>query len=211
MIDPLSRRDPQNVELAHGCAVILCEGPDECAVVKHLCRIHGFSLLWGCRSHSVSLKEELEALSTQVVMRSIKSVGFFFDDEGGQLTEFDLSIGSFYDALGVEERSGGTTIHKLGDHSVLTETFKTPVCLDSLFQKQIDEELGPCIDQYIDCHSVRPSTEAQKAKQRLRTYLAAREYTNTGVGVALRDKKLNCDGDEWKPVIEFLRRISSFS
>lgn len=188
----------------------MCEGPDECHVVKHMTDKAKLNLTWGCKEHGLSLVEEFRGLAVDVKLKRLRCVGFLFD-AGDDDREFREAYEQFFKTLEVAAPKNPQALSRLsiGGEGFATITYLSPVCLEALFDPQMSGEIRECIESFIDCHKVPASTQAKVHKQRLRAYLAAKNFYNTQLGVALDDGHLTCDKPEFAPMLEFLKTIAT--
>lgn len=218
MIDPFaSRPTAKALQFQPGDKVILCEGNDECAVVRQL------TSHWkprkpviGKTADGFSRRDELIALVDQVSIRSLAAIGFVFDAEDSR-SKAEAKLRADYDAAGlVKPKQPGRLKISVVDRTRIQTGYlinppgKNTGNLESLFLPQI--QASPqwrCIDSLLKCYQAECPTKEDGSKVAVRTFIAHGNAYNTGLMVALRDRLLSLDDAEFDPLRNFLSRIES--
>ncbi|MCK6485920.1 MAG: hypothetical protein HUU22_07980 [Phycisphaerae bacterium] len=221
MIDPFNRPASQPIRFARGDTVILCEGLDECAVLRKLAGNGAHELKIGTRSSEEGLnwEGEFSALANQVRLHAIASVGFVFDAEGDR-EKRKKELHQWLQTAGFKPPPKALTLAESSLDGVRVKTAylinphaHKSGAIESLFLPQIRRsKRWKCIQQLLECYQREAPTRQLVDKLIVRTFIAHGNAANTGLNAAFRAGILNCDGPEFDPLrrlLDLLRSVTS--
>lgn len=213
MIDPLprDRPKPEPMTFDEGDTVILCEGFDECAVLRRLCTDWKRAPKIGKCQEGLNEEDELKSLAIQVRTHRIAVLGLVFDAEKDRTARKD-QIKQWLEGAGFTppKQSLRLRISLLDGIEVRTAYLINPHgkhrgAIESYFLPQIHETTHwRCIEQLLRCYAKHNPTEVLKEKVIARTFIAHKNGHNTGLNSAFRANILSCDHDSLEPVRRFL-------
>lgn len=189
--------------------VLLCEGLDECAVMKHL------TSSWSPGEVTIAWKQDWRSDTATLLRRSpedgIRSIGFIFDAEDGTNRHFE-EIKLAFDAVGafmpirpcVSKKS--RVLFWTLSATYLRVPAKGRGMLEDLFMRQMKASpIWPCVESFGRCfHSNPPHHET---KLLIRSFLAWHNGYNTQLGLAIRDGHLSCSGSEFDSLRRFANAV----
>jgi hypothetical protein len=222
MIDPFARGPRSAVIFEPGDIVILCEGRDECAVIRQLTAgwPHTPKILTRDASAGLTWEDEFKALAGQVAMHVLSGIGFVFDAEPSR-GQAERELKKRHDAAGLKmpRRPGKPEKSVVDGVEVWTAYFLNPPGraqggLESLFLPQIRKSpRWACIDALMRCYKKREPIKQSPDKVILRTFIAHSNPYNTGLAVAFHKEKgksiLTCDCSEFDPLRAFLSALQA--
>ncbi|RJP32182.1 MAG: hypothetical protein C4547_14265 [Phycisphaerales bacterium] len=211
MIVPLAPRPTSPILFTPGDTVILCEGFDECALMRRLCNgLHKAPRI-GCADRNSSPESELRDLAQQVRMGNVRAIGLMFDAECSRsrtetklqrwLQEAELPVPADAIQLAESTLSG----NKVGTAYLIDPHGRDSGAIEDYFLPQIRAtRQSECIDQLLECYREHAPLEQLEQKVIVRTFVAHRNGRNTGLNAAFNAGILTCDGEEFDPVRRFL-------
>lgn len=218
MIDPFSRPPSRPMTLAPGDTVILCEGADECAVLRQLVRERPHNLKLGTRSTEKGLNWEGEfaAIDDQVRNQGMTAVGFVFDAEDSMATAERL-LHRRLTAAGFKPPPRPLVLAESSLDGVRVQTAylinphdRESGAIESLFLPQIRKsKRWKCIQRLLECYEREERSKELVDKLIVRTFIAHANAANTGLNSAFNSEILNCDGPEFDPLRKFLDLLRS--
>ena len=222
MIDPFAGGQRPALTFEPGDVVILCEGRDECAVIRQLTAGWPRKPKVGTRDDSAeqSWEDEFKALGGQIAMRKPSAIGFVFDAERSKAEAKRLLRRRYAAAsLRMPRRPGKPEKSVVDRVEVWTAYFLNPPGrtqggLESLFLPQIRKSpRWACLDALLRCYKKREPIKKSPDKVILRTFIAHSNAYNTGLAVAFHKKKgksiLTCDCSEFDPLRAFLSELQA--
>ncbi len=219
MIDPLAPRHPlPTLDFEAGDVVFVCEGGDECAVVRELTRHWPRRPKIGTRDDRArrSWGDELRALAKQVPARGIRAIGFVWDaEDSADRAEQDLRTVAQEAGIALPPRPLARDSADVDDCQIATGFIVNPGlgksgAIEDLFLPQIERTgISSCIDALLQCYEEAEPSCQRRGKLVVRTYLAHKNAYNTGLRIALRDGHLSVDTEEFALLREFVSLFQS--
>jgi hypothetical protein len=218
MIDPFDRPKRKPIEFDAGDTVILCEGFDECVVLRKLCTDWTQAPKIGICGEGLNWADEIKGLADQVKMRCVAVIGLVFDAEKDRAARID-EIKSWLQEAGFTPPQTALRPKKCSLDGVLVRTAylinphgKGRGAIETYFLPQIRRaEHWPCIEQLLQCYDERNPSSVLKEKLIVRTFIAHMNGRNTGLNAAFNAKILNCDDRNFDPVRRFLSLLRDAS
>jgi len=215
MIDPLAARPSTELSFMDGDKVVLCEGRDECALLRHLTKTWPVPPKIGTRTPVLNRnwEDEFRALAKQVPARGLAAIGFVFDAEKST-SDTEKSLTKYYSSAGFTKPNKPLCVDDSVIEGVTTRTLylinphdREMGSIESLFVAKIKESpQWHCIEELLRCYETTNRIAQLEGKVIVRTYLS-HSRSNTGLQVALEDGLLSCDGQEFDAVRQFLELI----
>lgn len=213
MIDPLSRPSPVPMKFGPGDTVILCEGRDECAVLRELCEKKEWKRppkIGFCQERE-NAGEEIKNLVIQVRKHGVATIGLVFDAEDRAAAATN-QVKKWLKKAGLNPPDGPLQLARTVLNEVKVQTAflinphgKDSGTLESYFLPQVEKtSRWACIKELIACYREHEPMGARVEKVIVRTFIAHQNASNTGLSVAFRDKILNCTDKRLEPVQRFL-------
>lgn len=166
--------------------LVFCEGRSDEAFVEWLAKAQGYgSQVQTCHcapNHSKSTA--IRTLRQLTVSESLSSVALVFD-EGDERERTLLELGSAISSAGLPPLESGQIV-VFG--SVRVGLWLTPLCLEDLLIRQVEDDMIACADALLDCAGLASGTREQRAKSRFLAAIAALGVESTSVGAALNAK-----------------------
>lgn len=220
MIDPLplDRRKLEPMTFDEGDTVILCEGFDECAVLRRLCKDWKRQPKIGKCQEGLNEEEELRNLAIQVRTHRIAVLGLVFDAEKdrnarkGEITQWLKGAGFTPSKLSLRLRISLLDGVPIQTAYLINPHGKNRGAIESYFLPQIIKKTHwPCIEQLLQCYAERNPTKVLEEKVIVRTFIAHKNGRNTGLNAAFNSRILTCDDESLRPVRRFLSLLRSAS
>lgn len=220
MMDPFQKDKDKGWQklLGPGDVIFVGEGPDDCALVRHL-TAHWKPRPWTLtRSDRDPLKAlgwgaQFRTLVQNAYARRAAAIGLIWDAEKnrrraiktlrGMFKAADLVLPKAQNCVHLQGPSG----KRIKTAYLVNPAGRNSGSLESLFVPQVRESrVGECVEQLLKCYRRREPTgmASNQDKVRVRTYLAYRNPSNTGLSIALQDGLLSCDGSAFAAVTRFV-------
>ena len=211
MIDPFKRPKTGPITFDAGGTVLLCEGFDECAVLRKLCADWAPAPKIGVCQEGLDYADEIKDLATQVKMHQVAAIGLVFDAEGNRARRVD-EIKKWLTKAGFKPPQGPLRLRKssLGDALVQVAYLVNPHgkergAIESYFLPQICRtKHWCCIDELLRCYEEREPSKVLREKLIVRTFIAHRNGRNTGLNAAFNAGILDCSDASLNPVRRFV-------
>jgi len=218
MIDPFDKPKPGPMTFDEGDTVILCEGFDECAVLRRLTVDWTRPPKIGKYQDGASEAEEIKNLAIQVRTHRVAVLGLVFDAEKGRTAQ-TAEIKKWLKGAGFTPPKAPLRLKRCSLDGVLVRTAylvnphgKNRGAIESYFLPQIcSTKHWPCIDELLQCYAEHNPTNVLREKVIVRTFIAHKNGRNTGLNAAFNAKILNCDGETFDPLRRFLRLLREAS
>ncbi len=217
MIDPLVQLPRDAVTFKKGDKVILCEGRDECYVLTHLTTNWVTKPKVGTKGDAHGWDGELRQLASQVAIRGVAAIGLVFDAEDSRVKR-EKWLRKIYAHAGLRKPARPNQLKwspidgvRVRTAYLINPSRRPSGSLDTLFLGQIrGSDVGKCVTALMHCYAeCCPSKQKNLEKLEVRSFIAHANATNTGLGLAVRDKHLNCDGREFDTLKRFAALLES--
>lgn len=220
MIDPFAPRNPQVVIPEPNGVYVLCEGPDDAAMVREVARQEGLVLQAATASPGFGLDTEIKAFADNAARQGPRALGIVKDKERDGAAEERKVRGWLADSGLSLPRSAGDVVHPAKEGTDLRlGYFLNPEeanegAIEQLFVDQITENLKPCVESFLVCVEAtglwarKQNLDVRKDKVRLRAYLAARQAgENTSLNAGLTKEYVTTATPAFDSLRDFLRRL----
>jgi hypothetical protein len=218
MIDPFAKPLPSPMTFEAGDTVVLCEGFDECAVLRQLCQGWRRPPKIGTSQERRNKGDELRDLVIQVSTHRISTIGLVFDAESDRSARKSEIVGWLRGAGFKPPRApmrlaksvvGGATVsvaYLINPHG------KRGSAIESYFLPQVRKTTRwSCIENLLECYRSNEPTAQLEEKVILRTFIAHKNARNTGLNAAFTKNILRCEHPALDPVRKFLALLRSAS
>lgn len=218
MMDPFNRG--RGIAFVQGDVVFVGEGPDDCTILRHMSSKWTHPPITLTRNdRDVELKrlnweEQFRLLVQQAFTRRVHAIGLMFDAEKNRGKRIKELRGMFSKAaLRFPSKANHVCVQVRDGRRIKTAYLINPAgrqsgSLESLFVPQVRTSgAGECIDELLKCYKqCRPAQmPSNQDKVRVRTYLAYRSPSNTGLSTALGNNKLlSCDDPGFAAIKRFV-------
>ncbi len=220
MIDPFSRPSPKPMTFEPGDTVILCEGRDECAVLRELCETQGWDpppKIGFCQERR-NQAGEIKNLAIQVRTQGIATIGLVFDAENRAATATN-QVKKWLKKAGLNPPDGPLKLATSVLNEVKVQTAflinphgKDSGTLETYFLPQVRKtSRWACIEKLLACYREHEPTKVREEKLIVRTFIAHGNARNTGLNAAFNAKILNCTDKSLDPVRRFLKLLRKAS
>ena len=218
MIDPFDRPKPGPMSFDEGDTVILCEGFDECAVLRRLCGDWKPPPKIGICQDKKSEASELKGLAIQIRKHGVALLGLVFDAENDRNARI-AEIKKWLKGAGFKPPKAPLQVERssLGDTVVRTAYLINPHgeergAIETYFLPQVRRaQRWPCIQRLLTCYDKHEPTDVLEEKLIVRTFIAHKNGRNTGLNAAFNANILSCDDDSFEPVRRFLSLLREAS
>lgn len=218
MIDPCKPALKRGrITFIQGDKVFLCEGRDECEVLALLTHDWQTKPKIGINGDAErGLDQELKALAAQVPLRKIVAIGLIFDAESSR-SKTEENLAKWYKFAGLTKPATANRLKisivdgvKIRTAYLINPPGRSTGCLETLFLRQVSQsKVGKCIGTLMKCYEDNCPTKVKLEKVVMRSFIAHRNGYNTGLGLAVRDGHLNCDGPEFDGLKRFVSKLKS--
>lgn len=218
MIDPFAKPPPRPMAFESGDTVILCEGRDECAVIRKLTEGWVRPPKIGICQDGANPLEEIKGLALQVRTHRVATIALVFDAEEDS-TARKRQLRNWLGEAGLAAPHAPLTIaRKEVDGNTVRTSFlinprgKKSGSIESYFMSQVQaSRRWPCVDRLLECYQREQPSRVLRQKLILRTFIAQQNGRNTGLNAAFNSGILSCDHADLKPVRQLLERLRAVS
>jgi len=220
MIDPFLRPSPVPMKFERDDTVILCEGRDECAVLRELCTRKEWKRppKTGVCQEGTNPREEINDLVIQVGMHEIATIGLVFDAENMAATATN-QVKKWLREAGLNPPDGPLKLATSLLNKVKVQTAflinphgKDSGSIETYFLQQVrSTKRWDCIDKLLAWYRKHEPTKEREDKVIVGTLIAHGNASNTGLSAAFNAKILNCTDNSLKPVQRFLELLRKAS